>query len=516
LCTQLAPDNKSTGWVYLESASNNGNIHRCHYCNIKFKSGVQDSPHAWDHKDKVKAFKFDDDIWDLRNFYEKGRTFTINFDFEPYWYRQAAKNYIHMLVKSRSCASGTIVRFVSSLRKFGNLLQQQNITQAENIDREVIRSYINFQKDFTSQTVNDNLQVLKNFFEWLGLDSKKLIRNRDFSKEAQSDPEWLDVTVRQAIKQHIDKLPAPIACMYLVQEYTAARPGDACLIPFDCLVEDNEQWYVQFFQHKVKRWHRVPANREIRQLIEAQQQWIRQTLGSDYNYLFCHFRNFVSDQYPLFSALRPLLIPPKYRTMVTAIRLLIEKEDIRDSNDQRPHFTSKIIRASKLQEVRAKYGLNAAQLYADHQNRNRTYRHYAPPTQEQLAEVDLPFQELLLNPNNQFLAWQSLPESLLKNPKAHELDMEIAPRLVVYGYCTLDPKTPCPINLYPKCYGCSSFRPSTNKLPLYERQYAGEYERMQRAKEAEAELAYEEAKTTVEAMDKWLPELKDLANDEEA
>jgi hypothetical protein len=39
---------------------------------------------------------------------------------------------------------------------------------------------------------------------------------------------------------------------------------------------------------------------------------------------------------------------------------------------------------------------------------------------------------------------------------------------------------------------------------------------MQRAKEAEAELAYEEAKTTVEAMDKWLPELKDLANDEEA
>ena len=98
---------------------------------------------------------------------------------------------------------------------------------------------------------------------------------------------------------------------------------------------------------------------------------------------------------------------------------------------------------------------------------NTTFQHYAPPTREQIAEVDLPFQELLLNPDNKFLPWQSLPESLLKNPKAHELDLEIAPRLVVYGHCTLNPKTPCPVNLFPKCYGCSSFRPGTAKLPLY-------------------------------------------------
>jgi hypothetical protein len=35
---------------------------------------------------------------------------------------------------------------------------------------------------------------------------------------------------------------------------------------------------------------------------------------------------------------------------------------------------------------------------------------------------------------------------------------------------------------------------------------------VQQAKEAEAELAYEEAKTTIEVMDKWLPELRKLAN----
>ena len=91
--------------------------------------------------------------------------------------------------------------------------------------------------------------------------------------------------------------------------------------------------------------------------------------------------------------------------------------------------------------------------------------------------------------------------------------MEIAPRLVVYGHCSLDPKTPCPYNLYPKCYGCSSFRPSTEKLPLYQRQYSAEQQRMQQAQTIGAELAYEEAKTTIEAMDKWLNELLRLANE---
>lgn len=269
--------------------------------------------------------------------------------------------------------------------------------------------------------------------------------------------------------------------------------------------------------HKVARWHRLPATREIRQVIEEQQQWIRQTLGSNYPYLFCHFRAIRTESYPSFPNITPLPMPPKVRTgvnpMLRIISLLIERENIRDVNGLSPHFTGRITRSSRLQEVRVKHGMEAAQLYADHVSSATTFQHYAPPTREQVAQVDLPFQALLMNPDSKFLPWQSLPESLLKNPKAHELDIEIAPRLVVYGHCALDPKTPCPVNLYPKCYGCNSFRPSTGKLPLYERQYAGETERLQQASDAGAELAYEEAKTTVEAMDKWLPQLRRIANE---
>lgn len=287
-------------------------------------------------------------------------------------------------------------------------------------------------------------------------------------------------------------------------------------MPINCLQEENGQWLIKFFQHKVQRWHRLPANRMIREVIEQQQQWTRQTLGEEYPYLFCHFRGLRSISYPTFGGMRPLPEPPefgaKHNKMIRIIRLLIENEEIHCSNGQQPHFVGKIIRPSRLQEVRVKHSLEAAQLYADHKHITTTYQHYAPPTREQVAEVDLPLQDLLLNSDNRFLPWQSLPESLLKNPNAHELDLEIAPRLVVYGYCTLDPKTPCPYNLYPKCYGCSSFRPSTGKLPLYERQYVGEQQRLEKASSAGAELAHEEAKTTLEAMDKWLPQLRRIAN----
>ena len=201
-------------------------------------------------------------------------------------------------------------------------------------------------------------------------------------------------------KAHLHKLPEPLARHYLVQEYTAARPGDVCLMPFDCLVAENGKWYIRFLQQKTKRWHQLPATREIRRVIEAQQAWIRQTLHPNYpnyNYLFCHFRSFKKSSYPEFSSIKPLPKPPSLKTesnpMVRAIRYLIETEYIRDSNGQRPHFTGRITRPSRLQEIRVKHGIEAARLYADHISGTTTFQHYAPPTPEQVAAVDLPFPE---------------------------------------------------------------------------------------------------------------------------
>ena len=47
--------------------------------------------------------------------------------------------------------------------------------------------------------------------------------------------------------------------------------------------------------------------------------------------------------------------------MVRIIRMLIDKENIVDANGQKPHFIGKITRPSRLQEIRTKYGMEAAQ-----------------------------------------------------------------------------------------------------------------------------------------------------------
>ena len=516
LCQEIGNDGQK-GWIY--KMGKQGKLFHCRFCGICFvpNSSHPSSWHSLQNQEQLLPFNFDEDTWDIRHFYEqtKDRKKLHFHDIKPKWYKFQVKKYIQFQINSQASLKG-IASFISYFKQFGIIIEQKCVQDISEINREVILKFLDSIRTQKSTTIYKKIHALKQFFEWLELDSNYLIRSRDFPKLSHDESDWLDEVTRKAIEENLHQIPAPIARHYQVQLWTAARPEDVCSMNFDCLTEENGKWYVRFYERKVARWHQILASRTIRQVIEAQQQWIRQTFGSDYPYLFCHFRAIKKISYPAFTNIKPLPEPPgtnaSNNPMVRIIRMLIERENILDANGQKPRFTGKITRHSRLQEVRSQYGLEAAQLYADHQKSYTTLQHYAPPTKEQIAKVDLPFQKLLMNPENRFLPWQSLPESLLNNPKAHELDLEIAPRLVVYGHCALDPKTPCPVNLFPKCYGCSSFRPSTGKLPLYERQYQGEQQRLTEAETAGAELAHEEAKATIEAMDKWLPELRRLAN----
>ena len=516
LCTSVKYNGQKT-WIYELAGQHKC---QCRFCKTVFNP-KSTQPNAWVNiyaEKKLPLFCFDENVWNLKHFYDNPRIKTIIFStIEPWWFREEAKKYILYMLKSRRFSNvDSINTIVTTLRQLGRILINLKVENKNTVNRDVVVLFIDSCKGLENQSINKKLAKLKELFDWLELETSTLIRRRDYLKVSKNDADWLDEVARQGIKQHLDKIPAPIARQYLIQAYIAARPRDVCQMAFDCLIEENSKWYIKFIQGKVNRWHKILVSRKIRKIIEEQQEWIIQVIGEDYSYLFCHFRKIKQVSYPNFPNIQPLPQPPKIEIkinpMVCIIRMLIEKENVLDANGQKPHFTGKITRSSRLQEVRAKYGMEAAQLYADHKSSTTTFQHYAPPTREQIAEVDLPFQKLLLNPDNKFLPWQSLPESLLKNPKAHELDLEIAPRLVVYGHCALNPKTPCPVNLFPKCYGCSSFLPSTGKLPLYERQYQGEQQRLAEAGNAGAELASEEAKATIEAMDKWLPELRSLGN----
>lgn len=212
----------------------------------------------------------------------------------------ASQKYLHYLLQSRVYASSSIAGIVITLRQFGEIIKQQKLQKPSNITRETILYFIDINQGIQNVSIIQKLFQMRKFLEWMGLEATHLILSRDYPKKSKNDADWLDDVTRTSIKAHLNKIPEAIAHHYLLQEYTAARPRDACLIDFDCLVEENGKWYVKFYQHKVGRWQRLPANREIRQVIEKQQQWIRQVLGSDYSYLFCHFRNIGKAAYPTF------------------------------------------------------------------------------------------------------------------------------------------------------------------------------------------------------------------------
>ena len=160
----------------------------------------------------------------------------------------------------------------------------------DQIDRNTVNVFLNSCKNNNNSTNNRKLCKLRDFFDWLELEAKYLIRSRDFLKVSKNDADWLDEVTRKSIKQHLDKIPAPIARHYLVQAYTAARPGDVCRLAFDCLIEENGKWYINFFQQENSKMAlEYPASREIREVIEEQQQWIRETFGEDYSLFVLSF-----------------------------------------------------------------------------------------------------------------------------------------------------------------------------------------------------------------------------------
>jgi hypothetical protein len=207
----------------------------------------------------------------LRHFYEKPYNRFLIFDgIEPDWFCLQVKQYLHYLLKAQVYSSTSQIRAIRAvLGQLGEVLKQRKCSSLQDIKRSDILSLIDTWQGMKGRTIYTKLYLLKECLSWAGLEAEALVKRRDFPK-IRHEP------TRVAIKARLHKLPQPLARHYLVQEYTTARPGDVCQMPFDCLVEENGKWYIRFFQQKTKRWHRLPATREIRRTIEAQQTWIRQ------------------------------------------------------------------------------------------------------------------------------------------------------------------------------------------------------------------------------------------------
>jgi integrase/transcription elongation factor Elf1 len=423
----------------------------------------------------VKTFNWRDDEWDLRAINPKfndldSRYFHLHFSgFELTWYEDRIKDYVWYLCKLEKSLA-TIHRAVSNLRIFSKYLSQEHTSGFDTINRDVILDYL-----ANDQKVNKSkLGTLRNFFRvgsiksWFNIDPD-IIRDADYPKYHRGNPDPISNTVRKQIEENLHLLPDPIARMWLIGYFSAMRPSELALLKQDCLVREGQYWKLVWQRKKTNDQHEIPISRTIAQVVQEQQEYIKDLWGEEWDYLFCHYHNLSRNEtsQPKLEAVKRVIPSSNKSPLLTAIRTLVKALDIRDENGQLAKFQSKLLRPTRLTELFEQgHDLAVVSAWAGHKQFATTSIYYTQVSCELMEREAGHIQKALVDNNGHRLAYESFPKSFWENPTAHKLELgDTHINTPIYGYCGLPLDQDC--HKFRACYTCQSFVATIEKLPEY-------------------------------------------------
>ena len=434
----------------------------------------------------VKPFSFEEDKWDLRSilssYSERTAFYCLYFDkIQPDWFKKLVKEYIYHLAKLDT-PSSTIEENISSLRIFSRYLSEQKITGIEKIDRSLILDFMSWDKT-TNNARGIRLGVLRKFFltgtlrGWFEVD-QDLIRDDDYPKRKLKTPDPISDCVREQIERNLHQLPDPFARMWLISFFAAMRPAELALLKKDCLVQEGGTWKILFDRPKNREEQRqIFITRTIAEVVQAQQAYIQELWGDEWDYMFCHYRG-LSNQDPAQAKLEPLkrVLPESPSILSRVIRCLIKAEDIRDENGELAKFSHRLVRATRLSQLyNLGHDLTVVQRWAGHKRAVTTARYYTKISPEKFRREIGHIQQAFFNAEGKYVAYESLPKSFWENRKAHQLhppdeyesllaeyNMSNTP---IYGYCSQPLDDHC--DKFRACYSCRCFVATPEKLSQY-------------------------------------------------
>lgn len=430
-----------------------------------------------------RSWQFDDDLWDLRqlypNFDEHKFTQQLFLNFSNSGsdgFKKLIKKYVLWLIQSGAKPS-TLRLILCCLSFLGRFLHQQIVTSMEEVNRQLLGIYWAQERGKLSrESLKKEKNHVKKFFEWGNNEQHfttptTLITTFNRSpKTFKDEPDPLEESVLQAIRDNLHVLPEPLQLMFMLGFWLGARPNELCYIRKDCLNldPDGSMWWVEFERQKVNDENRLIVETDIVRLIQQQQIYINELQGEDYPYLFCHYQGIGKMGYPNYPRLmaikRPPLVQSSSNPMVKVIRHLIEQCEIKDSNGTLARFTGAILRPSRATHlIRNGYSLEFVRIWLKHRSATTTKRYYTRYRPGELLDVAC----VMANLEGKFLPYDSNPESLRQNPELHELDGLKTPfGEPLYGYCIF--REFCP--RFGHCYTCGFHVASADKLPFYKSQ----------------------------------------------
>jgi integrase len=259
------------------------------------------------HMYKIVADAYDDrsevekDIWDMRKMGLEvnmaSTSYRLNFTrISQLWLRDLAKEYLRY--NSAVYSPGDCIGKLSALNAFSSFLASAHPhLNVAGLDRALIVEYIGYLRD---RQVSESREchalvslrtILETSAYRLGrhdLPKERLIFDDDLPKEKKTLPRDLPEEILVQIREHLSTLDMVMLRMVTILLECGLRISELCTLPIDCLIcDDKHEWYLKFYQIKLKQEHVIPlVNETVVAVIQAQQEDTRKQWGDESPYLF--------------------------------------------------------------------------------------------------------------------------------------------------------------------------------------------------------------------------------------
>jgi integrase/recombinase XerD len=268
-------------------------LYLCKVCNRHF----DDEPPKPDFIVDPEA-EYKKDVWDSRSLGLPSRVgrFLYKLSFQEIsqpWMIHPSKQFIRFTLSTLSFSSAS--EKLLSIKRFSRFLAKAYPDiKPEDIDRSVIVDFLSHlaSLDLSVSTRCQSIGSLRGFFEasiqndWVRF-RRYLVRHEDFPKRTKSVPRFIPQEVLTQLNAHLDDLSEPVMRMVMVIQECGMRISELLYLKHDCLIQDKSgDWFLRYYQFKIKKEITIPLSREIAFVIQEQQRYITKHLEG-FEYLFC-------------------------------------------------------------------------------------------------------------------------------------------------------------------------------------------------------------------------------------
>jgi integrase len=256
---------------------------------------------------KIVANAYDDrpeiekEIWDLHkmglevNLASTSHRLNFTRISQP-WLRDPVKAYMRYNIAVHS--PGDCISKMIAMNTFSHFLAQYHPhLGVAGLDRTLMVEYIGYLRDrqVSESWICNALVSLRTFLETSAyrldrhdLPKERLIFDDDLPKEKKTLPRDIPEEVLAQIREHLSTLDTMMLRMVTILLECGLRISELCTLPFDCLMcDDKHEWYLKFYQMKLKQEHVIPlVNETVVAVIQAQQEGTRAQWEGQSPYLF--------------------------------------------------------------------------------------------------------------------------------------------------------------------------------------------------------------------------------------